>query len=82
MLEECSLPYNVIPMNINKGDPSTPEYEAINPNNKMPAIVDHDPLTQQGPGDPLTICESGAILQYLGEKTGQLLPAPTDKPAT
>jgi GSH-dependent disulfide-bond oxidoreductase len=49
MLEECGLPYNVIPVNINKGDPSTPQYGAINPNNTMPAIVDHD-----APGGPLT----------------------------
>ena len=42
MLEECALPYNVIPVNINKGDQLKPEYEAINPNNKMPAIVDQD----------------------------------------
>src|SRR3569833_2327467 len=69
MLEECELPYNVIPVNINKGDQSTPEYDAINPNNKMPAIVDRD-----APGGPLTVFESGAILQYLAEKTGKLLP--------
>src|ERR1700744_3568605 len=72
MLEECGLPYNVIPVNINKGDQSTPEYTAINPNNKMPAIVDGD-----APGGPLTVFESGAILQYLGEKTGKLLPTDT-----
>ncbi|HWW78964.1 MAG TPA: glutathione S-transferase N-terminal domain-containing protein, partial [Steroidobacteraceae bacterium] len=58
MLEECDLRYNVIPVNINKGDQSTPEYDAINPNNKMPALVDHD-----APGGPLTVFESGAILQ-------------------
>ena len=72
MLEECALPYRVIPVNINKGDQSTPEYEAINPNSKMPAIVDHDVE-----GEPLVIFESGAILQYLGEKTGKLLPRDT-----
>ena len=69
MLEECGLPYRVIPVNINKGDQSTPEYLAINPNGKMPAIVDHD-----APGRPLVVFESGAILQYLGEKSGQFLP--------
>ena len=74
MLEECGLPYNVIPVNINKGDQSTPEYDAINPNNKMPAIIDRAPA---GAGTPITIFESGAILQYLGEKTGQLLPSDT-----
>jgi GSH-dependent disulfide-bond oxidoreductase len=67
MLEECGLPYRVIPVNINKGDQSTPEYLAINPNGKMPAIVDHD-----APGRPLVVFESGAILQYLGEKSGHL----------
>ena len=74
MLEECALPYNVIPVNINKGDQSTPEYDAINPNNKMPAIIDRAPA---GGGTPITLFESGAILQYLGEKTGQLLPRDT-----
>jgi GSH-dependent disulfide-bond oxidoreductase len=76
MLEECELPYNVIPVNINKGDQSSPEYDAINPNNKMPAIVDHDPPVDRGvAGGPLTVFESGAILQYLAEKTGRFLPA-------
>ena len=69
MLEECGLPYRIIPVNINKGDQSTPEYLSINPNGKMPAIVDHD-----APGRPLVLFESGAILQYLGEKSGQFLP--------
>jgi GSH-dependent disulfide-bond oxidoreductase len=69
MLEECGLQYRIVPVNINKGDQSTPEYDRINPNNKMPAITDHET-----PGGPLTIFESGAILQYLGEKSGRLLP--------
>jgi GST-like protein len=69
MLEECALAYNVIPVNINKGDQFKPEFLAISPNNKMPAIVDHDAA-----GGPLPIFESGAILQYLAEKTGRLLP--------
>jgi len=69
MLEECGLAYNVIPVNINKGDQFKPEFLAISPNNKMPAIIDHD-----APGGPLSIFESGAILQYLAEKTGRLLP--------
>jgi GSH-dependent disulfide-bond oxidoreductase len=72
MLEECALPYRVIPVNINKGDQHTPEYEAINPNRKMPAIVDHD-----AEGGPLVIFESGAILEYLAEKTGRFLPRDT-----
>jgi len=70
MLEECGLPYRLIPVNINKGDQFTPEYEAISPNNKMPAIVDPD-----GPGGrSISVFESGAILIYLADKTGQLLP--------
>jgi GST-like protein len=72
MLEECGLEYRVIPVNINKGDQNTSEYEAINPNNKMPAIVD-----RENPAAPLVIFESGAILQYLAEKTGRFLPADT-----
>jgi GST-like protein len=72
MLEECGLEYRVIPVNINKGDQFAPAYEALNPNNKMPTIVDHDAR-----GGPVTVFESGAILQYLGEKTGKLLPTDT-----
>ncbi len=71
MLEETGLPYNVIPVNIGKGDQFKPDFLAISPNNKMPAIVDHD-----GPGgEPISVFESGAILQYLGRKTGQFYPA-------
>jgi GST-like protein len=70
MLEECGLPYNVIPVNIGKGDQFKPEFLAISPNNKMPAIVD-----PHGPGgQPISVFESGAILQYLGRKTGQFYP--------
>ncbi len=69
MLEECGLPYRVIPVNINRGEQNTPEYTAINPNNKMPAIVDRDAA-----GGAITLFESGAILQYLAEKTGRFLP--------
>lgn len=72
MLEECGLAYRVVPVNIFKGDQFRPEYEAINPNNKMPAIVDHDVE-----GEPIVVFESGAILQYLAEKTGKLLPRDT-----
>jgi GST-like protein len=71
MLEECRLPYRVIPVNISKGDQFKPEFLAISPNNRMPAIVDPD-----GPGGkPISIFESGAILQYLGRKTGKFYPA-------
>jgi GST-like protein len=69
MLEEIGFAYKTIPVNINKGDQATPEYERLNPNGKMPTIVDHD-----APGGPITIFESGAILQYLAEKSGKLLP--------
>ena len=70
MLEELGLPYNVHPINIGKNDQFTPEYIAINPNSKIPSIVDSD-----GPdGQPIAMMESGAILIYLAEKTGRLLP--------
>lgn len=70
MLEEVELPYEVHPINIAKGDQLKPEYLAINPNNKIPAIIETD-----GPGGkPLKLFESGAILMYLAEKTGKFLP--------
>ncbi len=70
MLEECGLPYVVHPIDIAKGDQFKPEFLAVSPNNKIPALVDHD-----GPdGKPLCIFESGAILQYLGRKTGKFYP--------
>lgn len=70
MLEETGLPYNVIPVNIGKGDQFKPEFLAISPNNRMPAIVD-----PEGPdGKPISVFESGAILQYLGRKTGRFYP--------
>ncbi|WP_336489039.1 glutathione S-transferase N-terminal domain-containing protein [Methylobacterium nigriterrae] len=70
MLEECGLPYRVVPVNIGKGEQTAPDFLAISPNNKIPAIVDHD-----GPGgEPISIFESGAILQYLGRKTGRFYP--------
>src|SRR3569833_2967274 len=70
MLEECRLPYTLIPVNISKGEQFTPDFLAISPNNRMPAIVD-----PQGPGNrPISIIESGAILQYLGRKTGKFYP--------
>src|SRR5215510_10878699 len=71
MLEECGLPYRVIPLNIARGDQFKPAFLAISPNNRMPAIVD-----PAGPGGrPISVFESGAILQYLGRKTGQFYPA-------
>ncbi|MGH7828098.1 MAG: glutathione S-transferase family protein [Candidatus Binatia bacterium] len=70
MLEEVGLPYEVHPINLTKNEQMTPEYLAINPNNKIPAIID-----PAGPGgQPLKLFESGAILMYLAEKTGKLWP--------
>jgi GST-like protein len=66
MLEEVELPYNVHKIDITKGDQFTPEFVAINPNSKIPAIVDQD--------TGITVFESGAILIYLARKTGKLLP--------
>lgn len=71
MLEETGLPYAVHKIDIHKGDQFTPAFVAINPNSKIPAIVDSD-----GPGGkPIAMFESGAILIYLAEKTGKFLPA-------
>jgi GST-like protein len=70
MLEECGLDYNIHPIHIGQDDQFTPEYTAINPNGKIPAIIDQD-----GPGSqPYTVIESGAILMYLAEKTGKFMP--------
>ena len=71
MLEECGLHYTLRPVNIGKGEQFAPGFLAISPNNRMPAIVDHAPA---GGGDPVAVFESGAILLYLAEKTGQFLP--------
>src|SRR5438105_9023775 len=69
-LEELALPYKVIPVNIGTGDQFKPEFLAINPNHRIPAIVDPD-----GPGGKrIALFESGAILIYLAEKTGKLMP--------
>lgn len=71
MLEECELAYNVHPIHIGQDDQFTDEYKAINPNSKIPAIIDPD-----GPnGTPYTVIESGAILMYLAEKTGKFMPS-------
>ena len=70
MLEEIGLPYEVHLVDFGKDDQKTPEFLSLNPNGKIPAILDPD-----GPGGkPLPLFESGAILQYLAEKTGKLLP--------
>ncbi len=73
-LEEIGLDYRVAYVNIGRGDQFEPEFLAISPNNRMPAIVDHDPA---GGGGPVAVFESGAILLYLAEKTGQFLPKDT-----
>jgi GST-like protein len=73
-LEEAGLPYKLIPVNINAGEQFKPEFLKIGPNNRMPVIVDHDP---PGGGAPISVFESGAILQYLAEKTGKFLPRDT-----
>ena len=70
-LEEAGLAYFVTPVNIGKGEQFRPEFLAISPNNKIPAIVDHAPA---GGGAPVTLFESGAIMLYLAEKTGCLIP--------
>ena len=71
MLEECKLPYTLVPVNIAKGEQFRPEFLKVSPNNRMPAIVDPN-----GPGGrAISIFESGAILQYLGRKTGKFYPA-------
>ena len=70
MLEETGLKYNVIPVDIGAGDQFKPDFLKISPNNKMPAMVDHD-----GPdGKPMALAESGAMLFYLASKTGKFLP--------
>ena len=71
-LEEMELPYNVIPVNIGRGEQFNPEFERISPSHRMPAIVDHDPIG--GNGKLFALAESGAILLYLAEKTGKFLP--------
>ncbi len=71
LLEECGLPYKVIPLNIGAGDQFKPEFLKLNPNHRMPAMVDHEP---KGGGAPVAIFESGAIMMYLAEKAGKFWP--------
>jgi GST-like protein len=70
-LEESGIPYKITPVNIGRGDQFTPDYLKIAPNNRMPAIVDDQPM---GGGAPLSIFESGAIMMYLAEKSGKFWP--------
>ena len=71
-LEEMELDYRIVPVNIYRGEQYEPDFLAISPNNRMPAIVDRDPVDG---GPPIPVFESGAILIYLAEKTGRFLPA-------
>ncbi|MBD1921003.1 glutathione S-transferase N-terminal domain-containing protein [Microcoleus sp. FACHB-831] len=71
-LEEVGLPYTLVPINIGTGDQFKPEFLKIAPNNRIPAIVDREPADG---GEPISVFESGAILLYLAEKTGKLIPA-------
>lgn len=72
LLEELEIPYRIVPCHIGRGDQFEPEFLRISPNNRMPALVDHDP---PGGGDPVSVFESGAIMMYLAEKHGRFLPA-------
>lgn len=71
-LEETGLRYRIVPVNIGRGEQFKPGFLAISPNNKIPAVVDHEPA---GGGAPLSLFESGAILLYLAEKSGRFIPA-------
>ncbi|NGY05210.1 glutathione binding-like protein [Solimonas terrae] len=69
-LEEAGLDYRIVPVHIGRGEQFTPDFLKIAPNNRIPAIIDHDPI---GGGEPIALFESGAILTYLAEKTGRFL---------
>ncbi|MFI4933174.1 MAG: glutathione S-transferase N-terminal domain-containing protein [Caulobacterales bacterium] len=71
LLEECGMPYRVVPVNIGGGDQFTDDFLKISPNNRMPAIVDHEP---KGGGEPIAVFESGAIMMYIAEKAGKFYP--------
>ena len=71
-LEETGLPYRIVPVKIGEGEQFRPEFLAISPNNRIPAMVDHEP---PGGGDPVSLFESGAMLLYLAEKTGRFIPS-------
>ncbi len=71
-LEEVGLPYTIVPVNIGTGDQFKPDFLKIAPNNRIPAIIDREPVDG---GEPISIFESGAILLYLADKTGKLIPS-------
>lgn len=70
-LEEAQIPYEIVPCDIGRGDQFEPQFLKLNPNNRMPVLVDDEPL---GGGSPISVFESGAILLYLAEKTGRFWP--------
>ena len=72
LMEELAIPYRLVPINITQGEQHEASYRAINPNSKIPAIVDHSPLDG---GKPFAVFESGAIMMYLAEKENQFLPS-------
>jgi GSH-dependent disulfide-bond oxidoreductase len=74
LLEELGLDYNIVPCNIGRGDQFKPEFLKMNPNHRMPVLVDHSP---KGSGAPISIFESGAIMMYLAEKEGRFFPQDT-----
>jgi GST-like protein len=74
LLEECGVDYKVVPCNIGRGDQFKPEFLKMNPNHRMPVLVDHDPT---GGGEPIAIFESGAIMLYVAEKLGKFWPQQT-----
>ncbi len=71
LLEECGLPYQLIPCRIGQGDQFNDDFLAISPNNRMPAMVDHEPADG---GEPVSVFESGAMMMYIAEKAGQFYP--------
>jgi GSH-dependent disulfide-bond oxidoreductase len=71
LLEECGLPYNIVPLNIGRGDQFKDDFLKINPNHRMPTMVDREP---KGGGAPISIFESGAIMMYIAEKAGRFWP--------
>ena len=76
MLAECGLPYRLLPVDITRGEQFRPEFLAISPNNRMPALVDREPPGGHAGDAPLTLFESGAILQYLADRVGRFCPPP------
>ncbi len=71
LLEECGMPYNIVPCHIGRGDQFKDDFLAISPNNRMPAMVDHEPADG---GEPITLFESAAIMMYIAEKAGKFYP--------